>query len=188
MKRYGRKRKMVNRTPSGQPSRAGQSAINPQMLAQRAGLVGNENAKDPKAGSALGILALRGVIATAQCDAGLAFEKFYRAWRRMAGSRSPWEQSQGGPAPHVSPDDWQKACDTLAAINAKIDQSTARALIRGAIDCIVIDNILPPIIEAELRHTSATGGQTKMMYAKAIQALIAGLDILAPFFIGGRAK
>jgi len=177
MARAGRNRKTGLREPNGRIQRKPETPWTPEIVARRTELAGEEKALDPKAGEALGVLFHRGAIDQRQYDAGIAFERFHRSWRAMAGVKHPWEIPQG--AGHaVEEKDWVRARDRMRVILALINGLSGSRLVRAAIESFVIDGLLPPIVEQELRQR-ASG----VRIHPALVALQSGLGAIAPVFL-----
>ena len=58
--------------------------------AQRAKIVGNAHALDPRAGYVLGQMNIKGVVTDAQHEAGLRYAALVEAWQRVQGLPSPF--------------------------------------------------------------------------------------------------
>lgn len=180
MARAGRNRKTGLREANGRAQRKPETPWTPEIVARRSELVGKEKALDPKAGEALGVLLHRGVIDQRQYDAGIAFERFHRSWRAMAGGKHPWEMPSTGDAPFgVSVAAWQKARDKMREVKARIDALSGSRLVRATLETFVIDALLPPIIESGLRLKAK-----EEPCHPALRALCEGLDAIAPMFTG----
>lgn len=135
-------------------------------LRRRADLVGGENAYQPEAGYALGQLQLLGVITRRQHDAGLALRTAWMRWASIAGV-PPHQISQrncGIRRPDVDPELWAKARRQLEAAIDALQACQAAQLVRAAVECVVMDDVLPPAFRDR---------------ARAVRALQLGLDALA---------
>jgi hypothetical protein len=176
--RGGRKRKQgVERTPSGQISRAGQHPWTDELMEKRAAWVGQERARYPEGGTALGKLCGAGLISERQKKAGEAFAADCMEYARLACSppRHPIVRDKGMPAPLPTEEQEEAMARKFAVLRARLDRIRqlvatlpGSALVWAAIDSIVIDDTLPPTWE-----------RPEMIHPPALAALRRGLDLLA---------
>jgi hypothetical protein len=184
--RGGRKRKQgVEREPNGRASRS-QPDTSPALI-RRAALVGEAEAKNQKAGEALGILQLRGVITDRQYEAGDNFRALWRQWARLLGS-PPRYQPIGNGAPPAPPlddellsDDEKKAMraqfervwNDLAKLSQKIAALASPALVWASMESVAVDDMLPEQWLAAVLNP---------LDQRTLSAFRSGLDAAADYF------
>jgi hypothetical protein len=169
MARAGRKRKIGDRTPAGRIKARPEPIVPVFALRRRADLVGGEYAYQPEAQYALGQLQLLGIIVRRQHDAGLALRTAWMRWASIAGG-PPHQISQrnaGIQRPGVDPELWAKARRQLEAAIDAVQACQAAQLVRAAVECVVMDDVLPPAFRDR---------------AQAVRALQLRLDALADHF------
>lgn len=157
MARAGRKRKAVARTPSGQPSRAGQCIANRELLAQRAQAVGvvltekrEALLRGARVGTALGVLWARGRegrpgITERQYRAGEALEGLWRRWAAMAACppRTQVNSDGGGPAPELDADRWRRTKREFETVQWAVWRLPAGVPAWRLIERVVMDGVIP---------------------------------------------
>lgn len=180
-RRAGRKRKVdAIRTPSGQISRAGQTVIPPEAIAQRARLAPGIPADvlRVEGGTPLSILHLRGDITTQQMDAGERLGKLWRRWDAAisAPPRTPVNTDAGSPR-ELDPEDWRRLSDTMHAAWEAISHHQQSRFVYSILESVCVEEVLPPYLHPN--HG---------MRARNLEALRYGLDAMVTFFrIAARA-
>lgn len=92
-KRPAHKRRPVRRSYRAKPQLLGPpvarepvQVVPPEALLRRAEIVGAANARDPRAGTALGQLLLSGRIEDDEYEGGVRLERLWREWSALAGA------------------------------------------------------------------------------------------------------
>lgn len=179
-KKGGRGRKDGARTPSGQLSRAQMedraalSAATPETVAQRAALVGNDNARDARAGDPLGILLLAGMITPRQHAAGESMGITWRKWCREMGFRRPHPLVSGAghalDVPDMEADAWDRLRAKDAALRSIVAQQPARRLMETVLWSLMVELTLPPRLDPRRER-----------WGQGIEALGRALDQVADY-------
>lgn len=148
--RAGRKRKLdAARTPSGQISRAGQTVIPPEVIAQRARLAPGTPADvlRVEGGTPLSLLRLRGDITTQQMDAGERLGKLWRRWAAAisAPPRAPVNAEAGSPQ-DLDPEDWRRLSDTMHAAWEAIEHHRQSKLVFSLLESVCVEEVMPPYL------------------------------------------
>lgn len=167
----GRKRKAGIRRPNGRLV-SDMQVIPDEVLARRREIAGCEDGgRDHRAGIPLGVLLLRGIITDRQYQAGLRFEGVQAAWAAMAGLPARYPQvTDGGARPDPESDRWQRAAERYRQSLAALGACSARDLVRGVVDMVAVEKVLPP------QWLDGHGAH------RAKQALRDGLDALAALY------
>src|SRR5690554_270847 len=180
-RRAGRKRKVdAIRTPSGQISRAGQTVIPPEAIAQRARLAPGTPADvlRVEGGTPLSILHLRGDITTQQMDAGERLGKLWRRWDAAisAPPRAPVNTDAGNPR-ELDAEDWRRLSDTMHAAWDAISHHRQSRFVYSVLESVCVEEVMPPYLRPD--HG---------MRERNLEALHYGLDAMVAFFrIAARA-
>jgi hypothetical protein len=140
-----------------------------QRRAEAAGITTEEAAKRMEAGYALGQLLTRRVITVRQHDAGMAYRAAWLRWASLAGlpPHEVTKKGSGAQRPDVDPEQWDKAKTAFAESTAAIMRCEQSRLVWSAVESVVMDDVLPPLME------------TRWV---AVAALNAGLSALASYY------
>ena len=180
-RRAGRPRKVgAPRTATGQISRAGQTVIPPEAIAQRARLAPGTPADvlRVEGGTPLSLLHLRGDITTQQMDAGERLGKLWRRWDAAisAPPRAPLNTDAGNPR-ELDAEDWRRLSETMHAAWEAISHHRQSRFVYAALESVCVDEVLPPYLHPN--HG---------MRERNLEALHYGLDAMVTFFrIAARA-
>jgi len=177
MARRGRNRKQVERTVSGQPSRAGKAPPWPaESIAKRAAWVGHDRARFEDGGRALSKLLAKQMITAAQAKAGLAYAKTHASWASLAAAPARYLVCADPPEQHSAPitEEEMEMRENFARLSARIERIHAEwaaqpacALVRGVVEMVTIENVLP-----------LTWERPENVHPPTLAALRAGLDVL----------
>ena len=169
-KKGGPKKKQGERYPCGklkEGSNVSEFAL--QRRAEAAGITTEEASKRPEAGYALGQLLTRRVITVRQHDAGMAYRAAWLRWASLAGlpPHEVMQKGSGAQRPDVDPEQWEKAKTAFAESTKAIFRCEQSRLVWAAVESVVMDDVLPPLLEARW---------------VAVAALNAGLSALAGYY------
>ena len=167
--RRGRPRKAGPRKPDGRLNQRHQAAqqgpvIPAEVIERRAEMVGMENAKDERAGTALGRLRLRGKITERQHDAGRRYAALYVRWARLAECPARHAKVARLPVASDNPFDaapqvidllehqraedadgqWVRAKERMARIEAELRRLPGYALAMALAESVCVDDFEPP--------------------------------------------
>lgn len=147
----------------------------PPVVAKRMESMSERDAKDPRAGTAIGILLLRGDIDARQHEAGERYGALRHAWQRMAGCQ-PRGSHPAGQGSETDPEQWRRCCDQIAAIHAGVRTCEAAAFVLAAIESICVEDVMPPVFAPACQLAVAAQRGVRLRQIRN------GLDVIADFY------
>jgi uncharacterized DUF497 family protein len=170
VRKGGPKKKAGDRYPGGklkEGSNVSEFAL--QRRAEAAGVSTEDARKRMEAGYALGQLMTRRVITVRQHDAGMAYRAAWMRWASLAGlpPHEVMQKGSGAQRPDVDPEQWEKAKAAFSESTKAIFRCEQPRLVWAAVESVVMDDVLPPMMESRWI---------------AVAAINAGLSALAAYY------